>query len=250
MAERSVIIHYHLFKNAGSSVDEILRHNFGEKWVEIEGPDNKKLKPEMMEEFIRNNPHIKAISSHTAQITLPKISGVNIIPIFFFRHPIARIRSAYEFERIQDEDTPGAKMAKSGDFAHYLSWRLAQPTMNTIINFHATRLKDFRKTTYNRDAHLFRQRSVNALKAMPVVGLVERFDESMEKFAAIIRPHFPEFELLDVRANSNSDPAKSLRDKLSQFEGEIGRETFVNLAQLNALDLELYYFVTEKLWAK
>jgi len=29
-SRRGVIIHYHLFKNAGTSVDAILRRNFGE----------------------------------------------------------------------------------------------------------------------------------------------------------------------------------------------------------------------------
>jgi len=248
MPDRSVIIHFHMFKNAGSSVDAILQHNFGENWVEIEGPGNKKLTPEMMVDFIIENPSIKAISSHTAQVTIPEISGVNIIPIFFFRHPVDRIQSAYNFERKQDSDSPGSKKAKEGDFASYMAWRLASPTMNQIVNFHAHRLKDFKQVTYNRQGQFFRARSQEALGALPFVGLVDRFDRSMEKFAEIIRPHFPDFELIEAKANVNSDPDASVNLKLKAFEEKIGAQAFTNLMALNSLDLELYHFVKNRLW--
>ncbi len=249
MAERSVIIHYHLFKNAGSSVDAILQRNFGDAWIEIEGPDGKKLKKDMMEDFIKNNPDKKAISSHTAEISLPEVSGVKIIPIVFMRHPIDRIRSAYDFERVQESDSPGSKAAKAGDFSHYMSWRLSTPMMTQIVNFHAVRLKDFRKFTTNRETQNFRPRALYALKNLPVVGLVERFEESMVKYQNLIKSDFPEFELFDAQANVMSDPQKSLDAKLKAFEEKIGRHPYLNLMQLNAIDMELYHFVKDKLWA-
>lgn len=250
MADRGVIIHYHIFKNAGSSVDAILKHNFGDAWAEIEGPGNKKLTPEMMTSYIKENPQIKAISSHTAQVTLPKIPGVKIIPIFFFRHPVGRIQSAYNFERKQDSDLPGPVKAKEGDFAHYMAWRLSSPTMNQIVNFQASRLKDFKKQTYNREVQLIRPRAMMALRQLPFVGLVERFDESMEKFADLIRPYFPEFKLIEARANTTNDPNLSVKAKLDSFEEKIGRTAFINLMQLNSIDMELYYFVKDKLWGE
>jgi len=249
MADRCVIIHYHMFKNAGSSVDAILQHNFGKKWIEIEGPDGKKLTPEMMKDYIIGNPDIKAISSHTAQVTIPEIPGVTIIPIFFFRHPVDRIQSAYNFERAQDSNSPGSKAAKAGDFKHYMSWRLSNPTLTQIVNFHAVRLKDFETFTTNREAHLFRERSIRALNLLPVIGLVERFDESMERFAKLIRVHFPEFELINARANMMSDPNAALQTKLDAFEAKVGRHTFLNLMQLNAIDMELYHHVKQHLWS-
>lgn len=250
MTDRNVIIHYHLFKNAGSSVDTILQHNFGDAWVEIEGPNRKKLTRKMMTKYIVSNPDKKAISSHTATIQIPKIEGVNIIPIFFFRHPIDRIRSAYEFERVQEEDTPGARVAKEGDFNHYMAWRLSTPTMSQVVNFHAMRLKDFRGLVINRNPHLFRQRALFALNNLPVVGLVENFDESMKKYEELIRPAFPEFEVIQASSNTMTDPTKAIASKLKAFEEEIGRHYYNNLLQLNAIDLELYHFVKNKLWTE
>jgi hypothetical protein len=35
-ADRMLILHYHLFKNAGTSIDAMLKHNFGKTWAEHE----------------------------------------------------------------------------------------------------------------------------------------------------------------------------------------------------------------------
>ena len=34
---RHVIVHYHIFKNAGSTVDSVLKNNFGDRCGSIEG---------------------------------------------------------------------------------------------------------------------------------------------------------------------------------------------------------------------
>ena len=34
---RNVVIHYHIFKNAGSSIDKILLDNYGSAWAPFEG---------------------------------------------------------------------------------------------------------------------------------------------------------------------------------------------------------------------
>jgi hypothetical protein len=54
--ERTIILHYHLLKNAGTSVDPILKRNFGDKWATREflpmGDNNTGL----VEEWIRETP--------------------------------------------------------------------------------------------------------------------------------------------------------------------------------------------------
>jgi hypothetical protein len=39
-AQRKVVIHYHLFKNAGTSVDRMLKEIYGERWVTHLGGNN------------------------------------------------------------------------------------------------------------------------------------------------------------------------------------------------------------------
>ena len=72
-SRRGVIIHYHLFKNAGTSVDAILRRNFGEGWASREYPPRSD--GEAAREFLASNPHIAALSSHTLLLPPPEIPG-------------------------------------------------------------------------------------------------------------------------------------------------------------------------------
>jgi hypothetical protein len=50
--ERTIILHYHLFKNAGTSVDAILKRNFGDKWVTSEFPPMGGNNTALVEEWI------------------------------------------------------------------------------------------------------------------------------------------------------------------------------------------------------
>lgn len=243
MPKRSVILHFHLFKNAGTSVDEILQYNFGDQWTEIEGTKNKKLTTERLVEFIQKNPEYNAISSHTAVINVPEIDNINILPIIFLRHPIDRIRSVYEFERQQDAQTPGAIKAKEGNFCYYMDWRLSTANRHQVYNFHANRLKDFDKFTPVKQTELVEKRARQALDKLPFTGLVEKFDASMKKFASLIQLHFPDFETFPVRANSHSIAGVKLSQRLNNFKTEIGQETYETLVAFNRLDIELYFKV-------
>ena len=246
MSKRPVIVHFHLFKNAGTSVDTVLQKNFGERWIEIEGPGGKKLTPEALAEFIVANPQYDAISSHTAIVSLPEIENVEIIPIFFFRHPIDRIRSAYDFERKQDAQTPGAIKAKEGDFEFYMDWRMSTPTPWQVAEFHAFRLKDFHEFTPAKQRQLFLPRAKKALDSIPNVGLVENFDLSMSRLETSIREFFPEFASESVHANTTADRTLKLSENVDKFKDRIGSDVFDKLLENNAMDLELYDYVKAK----
>src|SRR5689334_21902410 len=92
-ATRGVIIHYHLFKNAGTSIDAVLRRHFGEGWASHEYPPRSG--GEAAREFLVANRHIAALSSHTLLLPPPEIPDVEIIPVIFIRHPLDRMKSAY-----------------------------------------------------------------------------------------------------------------------------------------------------------
>ena len=243
MSKRPVLVHFHMFKNAGTSVDKVLQKNFGERWIEIEGPNGKKLDPEALVEFILANPQYDAISSHTAVVSVPEIENVKIVPIFFFRNPIDRIRSAYDFECKQDAQTPGAIKAKEGDFEHYMDWRFSTPNPWQVSQFHAFRLKDFHTFTPAKQLQLFLPRAMAALDALPYVGLVEYFDESMIKLEDYVKHYFPEFQGENVRANVTSDLSLKLNENIEKFKVRVGDKVFERLLEINSIDLELYDYV-------
>lgn len=205
MMTRHIVLHYHLFKNAGTSVDAILKRNFGARWVTAEFPRAGGPNTARVEKWIRETPESCAYSSHTMIGPLPEIAGVEVIPLILLRDPIARIRSAYHFERGQDAETWGARLAKRQDFAGYVRTRLARSGDRQCRNFQTHRLASMIPgDAPERD----RARQALALvKARGVLGRVENFDAAMARLAERLRPHHPDFTWQSLRANASRNAA-------------------------------------------
>lgn len=221
---RTIILHYHLFKNAGTSFDTILKSNFGDRWITKEFAGRPDGHMDLVTDWIRQHPDAVAFSSHTATGPIPKIDGVNIVSVLFLRDPIERIRSAYKFERAQGIDTVGAKLAAENTFEGYVRARLAIKEDRQCRDFHIHRLAAF-----VRGPEPELDRAIAGLKELSLVGLVEDFDHSIARLAAILLPYFPEFAWKQVRANVSPSA-------LQEVESPAFRKL---LKESNKLDLEL-----------
>lgn len=230
--ERTVILHYHLFKNAGTSVDQILKQNFGTRWVTREFPTQGFNNSDMLADWIRDEPDAVAFSTHTGFGPIPKIDGVRVITVMMLRDPVARIRSAYRFERNQNADTYGANLAKESNFEAYVRTRLDIPHDRQCRNFHAHRLASMIPGT---TPELGRARQ--AMQVVDVLGDVAHFNASMSKLEQAIIDTYPDFRWSSVQANiSNSD--KKPEPETSEFS--------VLLNEANKDDLQLFaYFQSQ-----
>lgn len=194
--KRTVILHYHLFKNAGTSLDQILKKNFGEKWVTREFSTVGKNNTEQVEDWIRETPEAVAYSSHTMMGPIPQVEGVRVISVMLLRDPIERIRSAYRFERKQRADTWGAQLAKEHDFEGYVRTRLARPGDRQCRNFQTHRLACL---VPGEGTEL--ERALAALERVTVVGLVDHFDRALTRLSEEVRVFFTGFTVQEIRAN-------------------------------------------------
>ena len=203
---RHVILHNHLFKNAGTSVDHILRQNFPGRWVTREFPDPRPGHTPDITGWIRNNPEAVAFSSHTIQAPLPQIDGVRIIPIVMLRDPVDRIASAYRFERVQDADTRGTRLARQNGFAGYVHARLATLGDRQCRNFQTNRLASL--APHISKGELARaQFAATSLSQNGVLGLVSSFEAAMDRLSDLVKPHFPAFDWQPVNANASGQSA-------------------------------------------
>lgn len=186
---RTIILHYHLFKNAGTSVDHILKANFKDRWVTREfGHSNSPEgnSPEV-ESWISAEADAVAFSSHTMMGPLPQVPGVNVISLVLLRDPIARIRSAYDFERNQTVDTSGSLLARRTDFEGYVRERLSKSGDHQCRNFHVHRLASL----VPGDAPML-DRALKAVDKISVLGLVARFSDAMAALeTALAAPGIP-----------------------------------------------------------
>jgi len=246
---RTFVLHYHLFKNAGTSLDAVLEWNFGKTWVEQEFVDTgpKGPKPALhsnrdaIGDFIASRPDLFALSSHTALLPVPTVENTDIFSIMFIRHPIDRLRSAYQFERRQNAETFGAKLAKETDLAGYLRTLLDHKSHRAAKNFQTFRLS----LNEDENAGSEIERARRAVEQLSFIGLVETFSESLQVLEKRLRPMFPDFSAYEFRRNVTQEDVSSLDTRLETMRGEIGAGLYDELEAANADDLEIFAHVAK-----
>ena len=234
---RPVILHCHLFKNAGSTLDWSLHKQFGSAFVDHRDGDSMRLGADFLGPYIESNAMLAAISSHDVRFPLPDSKSFELLPVIALRHPIDRARSVYDFERRQEANTPGAIKAKELSFADYIRWRMLPDVKSTIRNFHCA------FCTSNFDSEIGEQGyldSVALLTKTPLMVIVERYDESMLLLEQQLQQHFPAIDLSYVRQNATPDREDDLEQRIKNVFDQLGPELTVEFREKNHWDMKLY----------
>jgi hypothetical protein len=228
---RPLLLHYHLFKNAGTSVDAMLAENFGDRWAarEFDAPARAPLR-----EYLIAHPDLDAFSSHTAPLPPPRLPGREVFPLLFLRHPLLRLRSAWLFERRQELDEEGPRLARAHDFAGYVRARLGWRGDRQARDFQASRLA---RGTAGPGDELTRARAT--LAKLPFVGLVEAYDASLARLTEQLRPLFPGFRPVALHENRSGEPDLPLADQLTRVAEELG-PLLPEVLAANAADLAIW----------
>ena len=231
-----------MFKNAGSTFDWSLRRSFGSGFIDHRDDEKMRSGQDYFHEYIESNPNIKAVSSHHVKMPLPVMQNITLHPVLFFRNPLERVVSVYEFERKQVSDTPGAVNAKRLNFSDYVKWRMKRGSGATIRNFQ-TRCcigkitkpgLDLTSDDYN-DAKSF-------LKKVKLIGLVEKYTSSMVLFEEEVREIFPELDLAHIRQNVNQSLSMTTNEKIDSMFARLDSEATELLLDNNKYDLLLYNY--------
>lgn len=239
MTDRNVIVHVHIFKNAGSSFDSTLLANFKANFVDHREDHLIKKDKDFLENYLKENDNIKAFSSHSVYHKPKDFDDVRLHSVYFLRHPIERIRSVYSFEKKQPtEDSSGAKMAKELDFKEYVAWRMQDDAPATIRNLQTIFIAgDGQQGHANKIFEL----ALENLNASPLLGIVDRYDESMIVFEEHLRQFFPKIDLSYIRRNvTDTDIQASIEEKVKKIFQQLGEPLQELVRQKNEFDLELY----------
>lgn len=236
---RDVIVHYHFFKNAGSSVDKLLKSAFAEDWLSFDPPHV--VSPRELDEVIDQNPSKRAFSSH---MLVPPVamSKHNIVPILFLREPISRVRSAWLFEWKKQVGSE----KPIGSLAEYIEEKFQYRRRNAIENFQTIKLsnEDYETTRANEertDSELF-ETARGFLDGLKAFGLVEEFDLSMGLFQREYGSFSNDLCFEATAENVTQDILKSVSERHSEIESEIGADLFEELVSRNQLDVQLYAY--------
>jgi hypothetical protein len=249
MAMRCIVVHYHLFKNAGSTIDSILKNKFGSCWGNIEGNNPwDTLPPETLLKFAMEKQSLKAISSHHARLPVPDCQDISFLPLIFLRHPIDRVGSVYSFERRQPKDSPslGAKIARNNDIAGYVKWRLSEGNGCVIRNFQTVHLAGREKDMRTASADELDLRiACNRLDKLPFIGIVEMFEESICRMRKFLAHDFGDIDTSAAIHNKSPERKNSLEDRLEDIRNALGKVVYEELIQKNSLDIELYKYAVK-----
>ncbi|CAN5381239.1 hypothetical protein BH20VER3_BH20VER3_15920 [soil metagenome] len=235
-----LLIHYHIFKNAGTSFEWALQQVLGDRYRPLDSATPRGfVSKQDLSAFSYRHPEVCAISSHQAAPPPPSIRGRDVLTSILIRDPIARIRSIYAFERSQQASTPGALKAKQLTFSEYVEWRLENsPAMLCNYQVH------FCTRTGQHEAgvptHEELVAAIRNLDQISIVGTVARYNEWIALAQKILSGAFPNFTLAPARRNATTGPDLSAAGVLEQLVQDLGERLTDHLLKNNELDFCLH----------
>lgn len=218
-----MIVHIHIYKNGGTTFNQILKRRFGKDFVAWY-PDQDALKPMSeieMQEFIQAHPHAQAIASHRLRFPCPPLPGIQYQYVTFIRHPLARALSMYAYER-----------------AHILpakpNHRSARP-LEEYLQMLEQKGFTKRQCEHLHPSKTF-EKAIEVLSQFTVVGLVERYDESLALISHKLG--IPLRAMIQPRANV------SMRHSAKQM---LRAEHYQALTRADAPDMQLWVWANRRL---
>ncbi len=236
-AERQVIVHAHMFKNAGTTLDWSLQRSFAEHHLDHRDDDRMREGASYLGPYLSDKPELQALSSHWITFPLPTLKGIHLHLLLMFRDPIERVRSVYNFERRQQPaETPGSRKAKQLCFKDYVKWQL-EPMPGPVIKNFQTR---YCSGDYlGEDMALLHEKARETVARFPLAGVVDRYDESMVLFEHTLKTDFPSLDLSYRVQNSSAPQPMNFSERRQQVLEELG-DVADEVIAANRYDIELY----------
>jgi hypothetical protein len=235
------LIHYHIFKNAGTSFEWALQRAFGSGLQLLDQPFHDGfISRRDIAECALKNAKIKAITSHHAAPPPPRIAQRDVLTSILIRDPIARIRSIYSFERMQPEQNPGSDKAKALDFRRYVEWRL-ETTPRMFCNFQVYFCCRDRRADKRTPDTTDLEKAICALDKIDIVGTVERYAEWLVLAHSVLCEYFDGISLPMTRQNVLTGERCSSQETIYRdLAADLGTATVQYLVDHNELDMCLH----------
>lgn len=244
-SRRTVVVHYHIFKNAGTTLDSVLGRALGPAYsFEQEDPDSS-LHAEDLAALLNARPEIRYVTSHALRPPRPSIPGCHVVDVVFLRHPVDRFRSMYDFHRSGGGGGRAEEAAKRfhmRDFAAWLAveapWNFFDPQTSMMGNsgdfFHPP-VEPMFETAWRR------------VQGVRVLGTVELLRESLGYANVCLRGVLPSLDLLaEPIASLNVSAARhpTLEGRTRAVRDALGNSRFDTLLEALQFDMRLWELAT------
>lgn len=238
-ATRFLIVHYHIFKNGGSTIASILEREFRDSFATVHGPDDVSVVDLVsLANFVSSHAEIQAISSHHLRYPKPVLPDTIIFDCCFLRHPLDRLQSLYSyFQRILADD-PLCRLARQEPPRSFFR-KLIDSAPHLISNVQVTMLAQsgaFTRPVDTPDVEV----ASDVIAKMAIPGLVEKFDESLVAAEYFLKPAFPRLRLDYLPQNVSRPLGGNAADRQEGLRRSWGPDLYATLVHLNQCDLELW----------
>lgn len=259
---RDVLVHYHIFKNAGTSIDQRLQQYFGPAWAWLQPPGSGAcINDAQLVRMLATRPGIDAASSHQLRFPLHGTDEIRLHPFLILRHPIDRVRSIYDYERMDGRQQTSQLIhtIQAGilAFPEWIEWCLSDPGLAAPIANLQTRACSFRHNGLDPNDWAVPpdltnlEEALRVISELPVVGIAEEFERSAALLTARFGPLFPELNFSNAMQAGGAQRVPlfdddraldqaSVDERLAAIRRDLGPASYLRLLQANELDLELY----------
>jgi len=161
------------------------------------------------------------------------------------------VGSCYAYERATNTDYHTSVAAQKG-LAYYIDYCLGEgdkfettlfrnyQTLHLSTAFDA--ILDTR-TALASEGNL--HEAISTIDALPAMGLVEEFSQSVHLFQEWLAPVFHNIKIEAITQNSTGRPG-NINEKTNLIRAEIGNKPYEKLLEYNELDIRLYEYSKKK----
>jgi hypothetical protein len=238
---QNILVHFHIYKNAGTTIDWILQKTFGKNAQNVDDFDNpgRIIDWNVILDFLKANPDSESISSHQIRFPLPISDFFNFLPMVFIRDPLSRIFSIYGDQKRIGSNHELSIKAKTLSPKEFFEWCF-NSTNKIMENSQTIFLQP------NTPTQSPLEYAKKMILECSIIGITEKLDKSLVLAEEVLRRIFPKIDLSYVKQNVN--PNNQTKKPIIEKSYNLLGETLTNeLISRNKLDLELYSFTLRRL---
>lgn len=253
---RTVIAHYHIFKNSGTTFDALLTENYGDKHLLFDGPfPFFVIDQERFSQIVMRKGDIVAFSSHQIRLPVPASLAFRVLPVIFIRHPLLRILSIYTYKRKVEDGTSISVLAERKTFDEWVDHCLSDKKEISHISNSQTRILG---AVYGLKPLFRRQQGVvigdleQAIRNINNVELLARtefFDQDVKHFPAILGQYEIPFQYfhIDPKNTTSANIQLSLEERLDDMCLKLSMKNYRRLLKANEQDLSLFEYASTRI---
>lgn len=236
---RHVFIHHHVFKNAGTSLDDALERFFGADFGSIHDPSAQgAILEDDLIGYLNGRPSLSAVSSHHFHGRRFAAKGFAFFELALIRRPMARFVSIYRHTRRESGEVGDAARRLSIDlFVRDLIDRSPHQVDNPQVNIFANH-GFYGRATNDSDLARARER----LSSFSLCAPVERFEEALVTLEYFNAPVFGQLDLAFIRQNVSEDGSSA-----DHLAAQISEGNKAWLMAMNRRDHALWKFCDAEL---